>query len=162
MSEAKRKASGGRGAPLASRWRAACVASLAVTSACGGASARPSPPIVPHEPPVVWDRMTEPQKEDYMRSTVMPEMREVFARFDPHRYANMGCAPCHARGRRDGSYRMPNEELLLDPTKCSEDPGGDPKMVVMYRFMNEEVGPAIARLLGKPWNSCYICHDHDE
>lgn len=107
-----------------------------------------------------WDRMTPQQKHEYMRSTVMPEMRALFVRFDPHRYAKMGCAPCHARGPGEPDFRMPNEDLPLDPTEC-EKPGSDPSVTAMNRFMLEQVEPAMARLLGKPWHSCFRCHSYE-
>jgi hypothetical protein len=103
--------------------------------------------------------MLPDQKEAYMREAVMPVMRTLFARHDPHRYTNMGCTPCHARGRP--GYKMPNEDLLLDPASCAEVPGADPRMAAESKFMDEEVGPAMARLLGKPWNSCFLCHEYD-
>jgi hypothetical protein len=135
--------------------------SLVVATACGGSlGASTQTPASPQlgKP---WSRLSVQQKDDYMRSTVMPEMRAVFARFDPHRYAKMGCSPCHARGRGKLDYRMPNEDLLLDPAACAEVPGGKAPMDAMNRFMGEQVGPTMARLLGKPWTSCYWCHEYD-
>ncbi|MFI5298033.1 MAG: hypothetical protein ACHREM_08040 [Polyangiales bacterium] len=146
-------------------WSKACCLLLvvgAVAAGCrgspGASAAAPSDAV----PAVPWDDMTVQQKDAYMRSTVMPEMRAVFSKFDPVRYSRMGCTPCHARGRGSDKYWMPNEDLLLDPASCEEVPGSDPTMTRMNRFMDEQVGPAMSRLLGKPWNSCYLCHVYDQ
>ena len=135
---------------------------LAVAAGCRGPQGGPSAAAPSgQQPPVPWARMTPQQKYDYMRSAVMPEMRALFARFDPHRYAEMGCSPCHARGPGNPDYLMPNDDLLLDPSACVEVPGSDPSVIAMSHFMDEQVGPTMARLLGKPWNSCFWCHSYD-
>jgi len=151
----------GRSCPIREAWCALAL-SLAAAAGCRSSEGRSAEVPSAREPVVIWDAMTPQQKEEFMRSTVMPEMRAVFARFDPHRYARMGCTPCHARGRRKQPYLMPNEDLLLDPKACAEVPGSDPSMTAMNRFMDEQVGPTMARLLGKPWNSCFWCHEYDQ
>ena len=134
---------------------------VAVAAGCSG-SPGPSPAASADPGSVLpWERMTPRQKQDYMRSTVMPTMRELFVRFDPHRYPKMGCSPCHTRSSGTPDYRMPNDDLLLDPSTCEPGPGADPSAIAMNRFMLEEVGPTMGRLLGKPFNSCYWCHSYD-
>ena len=164
MNRAKHRASGfcrsGAKRICSASW-CARVLTLAVAAGCSGSRGPSVAPASGQEPPVPWERMTAQGKYEYMHVTVMPEMRALFARFDPHRYASMGCAPCHARGRGTPDYRMPNEDLLLDPAACIEVPGSDPSMIAMNHFMDEQVGPTMARLLGKPWNSCYLCHVYD-
>ncbi|HEX7602035.1 MAG TPA: hypothetical protein VF316_10535 [Polyangiaceae bacterium] len=143
-----------------SSWCALALA-LAVAAGCSGAqgptAASPSGPA----PFVPWERMTPPQKEEFMRSRVMPEMLAMFARFDPHRYAKMGCTPCHARGPGDPDYRMPNIDLPLNPAACADVPGSDPSLIATNRFMREQVTPAMARLLGRSYESCYWCHAYE-
>ncbi len=108
-----------------------------------------------------WGDMSPRQKQDYMRTTVMPEMRALFVKFDAHRYRHMDCTPCHTRDRVNTDYRMPNEDLLLDPATCTDAPGGDPSVIAMNQFMREQVGPTMGRLLGKPFNSCFLCHAYE-
>ena len=127
-------------------------------AACTGAQS-PSPAARSTQAPAVpWLRMTPEQKYEYMRTTVMPEMKALFMRFDPHRYAAMGCVPCHTRGPGPPDYKMPNIDLPLDPSTCEPGPGADPSMVAMNRFMTDQVGPKMGELLGKEFNSCYWCH----
>jgi len=148
--------------PAWARRRYPLVAALIVMTGCGRPVRVAEATAAAPTSGIVWDHMTTEQRADYMRSTVMPEMRAMFARFDPHRYSRMGCTPCHARGRGSADFRMPNEDLLLDPTACADVPGNDPRTVETSRFMDEQVGPAMARLLGKPWNSCFWCHAYDQ
>ena len=131
---------------------------LVVAGGCGASSPAPS---ASKGPPVPFATMTAQQKYDYMVSTVMPEMRALFVKFDPHRYPRMGCTPCHSRAPGTPDYRMPNEDLPLDPSKCEPGPGSDPREIEMNRFMTEDVGPAMGRLLGKPFDSCFWCHAYE-
>src|ERR1019366_33184 len=108
------------------RMRAVISLTLALAAGCSGPPGL-SPAALPYQQPAVpWARMTAQQKQDYMRSTVMPEMRALFVRFDPHRYPKMGCSPCHMRTTGSPDYRMPNLDLPLDPSTCAEGPGTDP------------------------------------
>ena len=141
--------------------RAVISLTLALAAGCSGPPGL-SPAALPDQRPAVpWAGMTAQQKQDYMRSTVMPEMRALFVRFDPHRYPKMGCSPCHMRTTGSPDYRMPNLDLPLDPSTCAEGPGTDPAAAKMSRFMLEQVGPTMGRLLGKPFITCYGCHAYE-
>jgi hypothetical protein len=98
-------------------------------------------------------------------------MRGLFVAFDRHRYAGMGCWPCHRRelDRRIVDFRMPNPDLLLDPDHCAEGvaqsspPHAQAAAQRMHRFMAEQVTPEMARLLGRSAASfgCFDCHVED-
>ncbi len=134
---------------------------LVMTTAAACGATRAEAPATPAQraPAVTWDHMTQGEKYAYMTRTVMPEMRDLFVKFDPHRYPKMDCIPCHVRGRA-ADYRMPNPDLRLDPDACGAAPTTDPSGVSMYEFMAHEVETEMARLLGREEGDvgCFGCH----
>jgi cytochrome c553 len=116
-----------------------------------------------------WPSWSHEQKLAYMKQTVLPAEQQVFAGFEPVRFANLTCATCHGQGARDGSYKMPNPDLphLIGGkqgfTELAE------KQPETLRFMQKVVVPETARLLGYPafdmethvGFSCYQCHVRD-
>jgi hypothetical protein len=105
-----------------------------------------------------------------MKQTVMPAEREIFARFEPLRFADMTCETCHGQGARDGSYRMPNPDLphiVGGKGGFEELAAKEPEAV---RFMQKVVGPETAQLIGySPFDmekhvgfSCYQCHVRED
>ena len=110
------------------------------------------------------------KKLTYMKQTVLPAEREIFARFEPLRFADMTCETCHGQGARDGSYKMPNPDLphiVGGKGGFEELAAKEPEAV---RFMQKIVGPETARLLGySPFDmeqhvgfSCYQCHVRED
>jgi hypothetical protein len=142
-----------------------------VLVACQHASTpAPLPPAVPLPPvgpnTMGWPTWSHAQKLAYMTKTVMPAEREIFARFEPLRFADMTCETCHGQSARDHSYKMPNPDL----PHIVGGPGGFEELFAKQpetvRFMQRSVGPETARLLGyAPFDmaqhvgfSCYQCH----
>jgi hypothetical protein len=130
-----------------------------------------APPVATHAPgPGEWATWSHAQKLAYMQDVVMPAEREVFARFEPVRFARMDCHTCHGRGADDGTYRMPNPEL---PKLVGGKPGFGELATVepeVLRFMQSVVVPETAKLLNVPafdmekhvGFSCYQCHTRSD
>jgi mono/diheme cytochrome c family protein len=122
-------------------------------------------PTPPAEPPVVethWDSMGAEQRLEHMRSAVTPRMKAVFMGFDRHRYPKFGCATCHGADGPERAWRMPNPDLLLEPTPWNTgaaDPRGAPSS--FDAFMASGVAPEMARLLGRKTFGCFGCHTPD-
>jgi hypothetical protein len=113
-----------------------------------------------------WPTWSHAKKLAYMTAIVLPKEREVFATFEPVRYATMTCETCHGSSARERDYKMPNPDL---PHLV----GGKQGFVELatkqretLRFMQAVVVPETARLLGYPpfdmerhvGFSCYQCH----
>jgi hypothetical protein len=106
-----------------------------------------------------------------MEAVVTPRMQEIFVDYDPHRYAGMGCWPCHRKEPGGGAleFRMPNPDLLLSPEQCTGSgltalsPRGRAAAERMHRFMVDRVAPEMARLLGRAATDydCFECHAED-
>jgi hypothetical protein len=101
-----------------------------------------------------------------MKGGFMDAERAIFATWEPARYRDLSCRTCHGSGVDDGSYRMPNPEL---PT-LSRGADGFKELAAkepeVLRFMQKELVPATAHLLGVPefdfashtGFSCWQCH----
>ena len=142
---------------------------MACTHASAPAIAKPPlPPVGPNT--MGWPTWTHAQKLAYMKQTVMPAERAIFARFEPVRFAEMTCETCHGAGARDGSYRMPNPDL----PHIVGGKGGFLELIAkepeVVRFMQQDVGPGTAKLLGYQefdmakhvGFSCYQCHVRED
>jgi hypothetical protein len=115
---------------------------------------------------VAWPEMNKDQRIDYMKSVVLPRMRQVFSGFNPDRYSKMNCMTCHGDSAADGSFKMPNPKLPKLPTT----PDGFKQLAAdkpaVMDFMKNEVKPKMAALLGTPeYNpetksgfGCMECH----
>ena len=152
----------------------ATAALLAVAAiACAETTASAPPPATataaakpPGTPEVAWGEMNKEQRIDYMKTVVLPRMRQVFVSFNPDRYAKMNCMTCHGESAADGSFKMPNPRLPKLPTT----PDGFKKLAAekpaVMDFMKNEVKPKMAALLGAPeYNpetksgfGCMECH----
>lgn len=117
-----------------------------------------------------WPTWSHEKKLAYMKQTVMPAEREIFGRFEPLRFSHMTCETCHGQGARDGSYKMPNPDLphIVGAKHGFEEMiAKEPEVI---RFMQQDVGPQTAKLLGyqefdMPKHvgfSCYQCHVRDD
>ena len=142
-------------------------ASAPAPSGAPAASASAAPSAPPGPPgPGDWDAWTHEQKLAYMKSTVMPQMGQLFHEYDAKKYAEPQCVLCHGAGVKDGSFKMPNPGLpKLDAT-----PEGFKKLHTkfpgMVEFMGKKVVPTTAQLLGEaPFDpktgkglGCFECH----
>jgi len=128
------------------------------------------PPSQPHEIRGAWDTWSHERKLEYMKSTVLPAEREVFARFEPVRFARMTCETCHGASARAGTYTMPNPDLpkLVGGKEGFQELAD--KQPETLRFMQKVVVPETAKLLGVPafdfekhvGFSCYQCHTRSD
>lgn len=141
-------------------------------SAAPAASAAPSESAAPAAPPGPpgpgdWDKWTHEQKLAYMKSTVLPKMKDLFVSFNADHYANMNCKTCHGSGASDGTFKMPNPDLPKLPKTPAEFKAlATGKKAKIFAFMKEQVEPQMAQLLGEqPYDpkansgfSCMGCH----
>jgi hypothetical protein len=117
-------------------------------------------------PPAPWATMTKDQRKDYMKTVVMPEMKQTFIAFNADRYKSMNCVTCHGDGVSDGKFTMPNPKL----PKLPASPAGFQKLMsekpAIMQFMAMKVKPQMAHLLGmaeftpesKSGFGCFQCH----
>ena len=132
-----------------------------------GAPTPEAPAPVAIQPPLTaWASMNFSDRRHYMKTVVMPKMKEVFTAYDASRYAKMTCTTCHGDGASEGSFRMPNPGLPRLPGT----PEGFKKLAAdkpgMTQFMLTKVKPTMARLLGvaemtpenKTGFGCLNCH----
>lgn len=127
------------------------------------------PPASPPGPGE-WATWSHAQKLAYMKSTVLPAEREVFARFEPVRFARLDCHTCHGVSANQGNFKMPNPEL--PKLVGGADGFGELAKIQpeVLKFMQQVVVPETARLLGVPafdmekhvGFSCYQCHTRSD
>ena len=148
---------------------AGCVAlgviACAETTAVDAAPRRPRPaPRAAKE--VAWADMVKEQRIDYMKSVVLPRMKQAFTQFNPDRYAKMNCMTCHGDSATEGSFKMPNPRLPVLPNSSRRLQGAR-RGQARGDGLHEERGEAEdGRLLGTPeWNpetktgfGCMACH----
>src|SRR5262245_27155916 len=98
-----------------------------------------------------WAKMDENAKKKYMKSTVLPTMKKLFAAFDKKHYSNMNCQTCHGEKAVENKFKMPNAELpkLPQPTDRAGFMAIQQKKPEAVKFMGTEVKPTMAALLGK-------------
>ncbi|HRG97210.1 MAG TPA: hypothetical protein PLR99_13245 [Polyangiaceae bacterium] len=148
----------------------AAVAVLAVTLAalasCGPPAREARRAAPASGPTAAWDELPPTERLAAMRVSVTPRMRALFVAEDPHRYARFACETCHGRDGPARSYRMPNPDLLLEPTPWNTASSPDPARAPSARdaFMARVVAPEMARLLGRPEGAsgCFVCHTREE
>lgn len=155
---------------LASVIVASMVASIA---ACGGRPASETPPSTAGEAPSVeaapgasaWHDMDRNQRIAYMKTVVLPKMKDEFVKFDAKHFSDMNCGTCHGRGAKEGSFKMPNPDL----PRLSVEDGFEKHMQeepAITKFMMETVVPNMAALVDEPLFDpktqkgfgCFQCH----
>ena len=154
---------------------AAAPAAPAPAPAASPAAAPPSTPAVPPAdtaatessgPTVNWAAMSKDQRKEYMKTVVMPQMKQTFSSFNGDRYKSMTCFTCHGDGVAQGKFTMPNPKL----PKLPATPEGFQKLMsdkpAIMQFMATKVKPQMAHLLGMPEFTpqtktgfgCFQCH----
>ncbi|HMF39376.1 MAG TPA: hypothetical protein VKQ32_01720 [Polyangia bacterium] len=149
---------------------AACLAVGAVACAETNGSTAPATSAnaagKPGGPEVGWADMVKDQRIEYMKTVVLPGMKQAFTNFSPDRFSKMNCVTCHGDSATDGSFKMPNPNLPKLPTT----PDGFKQLAqekpAVFDFMKSEVKPKMAAFLGVPeWNpetksgfACMDCH----
>lgn len=142
----------------------ACAGSKAPAESAQDESAETTPSEGPADGSGKFDDMSAPEKMQYMKKVVAPEMAKVFQGFDADEYEDFGCATCHGPGAKQGDFTMPTASLpALDQEEMDEHPE-------LTKFMMEQVVPKMAELLGEePYNpethegfGCFDCHTKKE
>ena len=101
-----------------------------------------------------------------MTFAVLPNMARSFQTFRGSEAPDMTCRTCHGPDAEAVAYRMPHGLPSLDPSRLPRRDARDPNLARTVRFMEDEVTPAMANLLGMPvvrpgepgGFSCFTCH----
>ncbi len=118
---------------------------------------------------VNWAAMSKEQRKEYMKTVVMPQMKETFLAFNADRYKAMNCITCHGEGATEGKFNMPNPKLPRLPNS----PEGFQRLMAskpaVMQFMATKVKPQMAQLLNLPEFTpetrkgfgCFACHQKE-
>lgn len=132
-----------------------------------GEAPKAEAPAAPENAKIDWAKMNKDQRKKYMKATVLPAAKKMFASYDPKKYSKVTCMTCHGEGATNGSFKMPNPEL----PKLPKSPEGFKELAEkkpeMMKFMGQTVKPEIAALLGlEQWTpqnpkgfGCIGCHE---
>jgi len=130
-------------------------------------AAKAEAPAIPQKAAIDWEKMSKDERKKYMKATVLPAAKKMFAAYDAKKYSKVTCATCHGPGAANGSFKMPNPEL----PKLPKSPEGFKELAEkkpeMMKFMGQTVKPTVAALLGlEPWEpqnpkgfGCIGCHE---
>jgi len=136
----------------------ACTAEQTTSSAIGKTTSMQQP---------AWKDMDREQRVNYMRTVVLPQMRQTFAAFDEERFGRINCKTCHGDGATNESFEMPNPKLPKLPTTTEGFQALMVKDSAIMNFMMHKVKPQMAQLLGMaefdPQSNpkgfgCFNCH----
>ena len=145
---------------------------LAITPACPTSGAGGDDddsvfdPCADYETAGDWADLDDDQRRDFMTCEVVPALTPMFQEFDGDEYANFGCVTCHGADPEAVDFEMPNglQELDLSDFPFSSHP--DPDTAAYGEFMEDDVLPAMADLLGRSTDfndpnffGCYDCHE---
>ena len=113
-----------------------------------------------------WKDMKMDQRKEYMKTVVLPKMKDEFVAFNAKRYGEMNCVTCHGDSVKNGSFKMPNPKLPKLPSDEAGFKALMKKKPDVTKFMSTKVVPAMADMLGEsPYNpetkqgfGCFECH----
>lgn len=115
-------------------------------------------------PETSWEQMSKDEKEFYMIGKVLPIMKEIFQRHEGETFSGeVGCETCHGEDMREQQFVMPTPSLPAVPSVGTSEYSQmrrDDEAIVA--FMEQEVSPAMAKLLGKDAYGCDGCHPQPE
>lgn len=148
---------------------AAPMASAPVVSAAPAPSATAAPPPAASAAPAAktaWKDMKVEQRKDYMKTVVLPKMKEEFVAYNAHAYGDMNCVTCHGAAAKEGIFKMPNPKLPKLPSDEAGFKALTKKKPDATKFMGTKVVPAMAEMVGEaPYNpethegfGCFECH----
>jgi hypothetical protein len=148
-------------APSAAAAPAVASAPAASVSPAPAASAAEAPPAK-----VGWKDMKVDQRKEFMKTVVLPKMKDEFVAFNAHAYGDMNCATCHGDSAKDGTFKMPNPKLPKLPADEAGFKALMKKKPDATKFMSGKVVPAMAEMVGEsPYNpetkqgfGCFECH----
>ena len=116
-----------------------------------------------------WSTMSAKDKGKYMKKTILPAAKKMFAAFDPKKYggAKMKCETCHGEKAMDRKFKMPNPDLPKLPTTSEGFKALSEKKPEATKFMGTQVKPKVAEMLNlQEWTmqhqsgfGCYNCHE---
>jgi mono/diheme cytochrome c family protein len=124
---------------------------------------------------VAWADMSKGQKTKYMKTVVMPRMKEVFQAFDAKEFKTFNCVTCHGKNPEKRKFKMPGPDvrhLPGTPEAFQAMMAKEPTWPKWVEFMSKKVQPAMADLLQmKVFDhknpqaggfSCQACHMIDK
>jgi len=131
-----------------------------------GASPSAASPSVPARANIDWDKMSRPERKEYMKNVILPKAQEMFTSFDPKQFKHVTCGTCHGDDYARGTYKMPNADLPLLPASARGFKELRERSPEIVTFMSTRVKPTMAALLGLPEYSptapqgfaCFNCH----
>lgn len=143
-------------------------------AACGASSpaARSSsPPVVVEAADDGWASSTWEDRHDLMTWTVLPSMAKRFQTFRGEPSPSLTCRTCHGADAEVVRYALPNSLPALSRAHMPSRASTDPRTARMVAFMEDEVTPTVAKMLGlrvvSPTSnearaagafSCFTCH----
>lgn len=114
-----------------------------------------------------WVEMDREQRLAYMNDIVLPTMKARFEAASPAPLAILECETCHGDDMVARDYVMPNRLPAVDAAKFPYSTSADPDEAAWGLFMEGEVVPAMAELLGQSAYDadtnpggfyCFACH----
>jgi hypothetical protein len=112
-----------------------------------------------------WKEMSANEREFYMIGKVLPITKEVFQEFDSGAYAEFSCESCHGPDGESRMFQMPAPHLPAIPAGGAGYEQMKRDHPEMVRFMEKEVTPTTAKLLGMSvdeFGGCRGCHPAPE
>jgi hypothetical protein len=113
-----------------------------------------------------WATMSWEDRHDVMTFAVLPNMAQLFQRFEKKADPDLTCASCHGDDYEAVQFKMPHGLPALDRNEVLEGHTRETNKTRIWKFMVEEVTPAMADLLEverydpktKRGFSCFNCH----